>query len=224
MALASTLRGRLAVVFVALLLTAPRALAEPVTHRFTGQLTTVTNGSSGFLDLTDVFSLGQAVTLEYTIERDTPPEPQDPYTSLYTDAITEIAVSVGTWSASGTPGVSFTTVLDDAPSPGGPTAQLQAAPYDQYSGSAQGGIVTDPLGDHMFQSLTYTLDDVQASVFNSTEIPREFPDLGAFEGKTMTLLFFNFTQLKSGYVMATLAGVTTPARATTWGGVKALYR
>jgi hypothetical protein len=61
-------------------------------------------------------------------------------------------------------------------------------------------------------------------VFGSKAIPREFPDLDVFEGKTLTVLFFDFTQLKSGYVMATLAGVTTPAQATTWGGLKGLYR
>jgi hypothetical protein len=55
-------------------------------------------------------------------------------------------------------------------------------------------------------------------------IPRVFPDLGAIEGRTMTVLLFDFTQLKAGYVMATLAGVSTPAQAKTWGGVKALYR
>jgi len=42
--------------------------------------------------------------------------------------------------------------------------------------------------------------------------------------KTVTVLFFDFTQLKSGYVMATLSNVSTPAEGATWGGIKALYR
>ena len=88
----------------------------------------------------------------------------------------------------------------------------------------QGGILALPAGTAELQSLTWTLDDIEGTVFASKAIPREFPNLGAFEGKTVTVLFFDFTQLKSGYVMATLAGVTTPAGATSWGAMKALYR
>lgn len=216
MALVSNLRSCCALAVVALLLAAPRARAEPVTHRFTGQLTTITNGSGVSLDLTGVFTLGQAVTLEYTIERDTSPVPQDPYTSAYTDAITALAFSIETWSGSGTPGYSLTTVSDNAPSPG--------VTYDQYSAQVQGGIAAPDIGGNTLQSLTWTFDDVQGTVFPSTVIPREFPGLGAFEGKTFTILFFNFSQLRAGYVMATLAGVSTPAQAATWGGLKALYR
>lgn len=219
MALAPTFRFRPALVLVALVLAVPRAQAEPVTHQFTGQLTTITNGSGSFLDLTGLFSLGQAVTLEYTIEPDTPPVPQDPYTAGYENAISALSFSIDSWSGSGTPGYSLTTVTDNAPSPapGG-------APYDQYSAQIQGGLTAPPLGSVMFQSLTYTFDDVQGSVFGSTAIPRQFPALGAFEGKTMTILFFDFSTFRSGYVMATFAGVTTPAQAATWGGLKALYR
>ena len=219
MALVSTVRSSLALGFVALLLTTPQAQAEPVTHQFTGQLTTITGGSGGSLDLTGVFSLGQPVTLSYTIERGTEPAEHDPYTSSYTDAISTLAVSIESWSGSGTPGFSFTTATDNAPSPGNPAVE-----YDQYSGQVQGGIVAPPAGGSTLQSLTWTFDDVQGTIFSSTVIPRVFPDLGAFEGKTLTILFFDFTQLKSGYVMATLGGVTSPAQAKTWGGVKALYR
>ena len=219
MTLASTLRFHLALGFVALVLGAPRAQAEPVTHHFTGQLTTITNGSNGLLDLTGLFTLGQPVTLDYTIERGTKATEHDPYTSAYTDAITTLSFSIDTWSGSGTPGFSFTTASDNVPSPGGGGVE-----YDQYSGQVQGGVTAPPIGGSTFQSLTYTFDDVQGTVFDSTVIPRVFPDLNEFEGKTLTILFFDFTQLKSGYVMATLAGVSTPARAATWGGVKALYR
>jgi hypothetical protein len=224
MTLVSNVRCRCALVLVALVLAAPRAQAEPVTHQFTGQLTMITNGSGSLLDLTGVFTLGQAVTLDYTIERDTPPVQQDPYTSAYTGAIEALAFSIGSWSGSGTPAYSFTTVSDNVPSPGLRFPQTQAVTYDQYSAQVQGGISAPPIGDTAMQSLTWTFDDVQGTVFGSTGIPRVFPDLGAFEGKTLTILFFDFTQLKSGYVMATLAGVSTPAQATTWGGVKALYR
>lgn len=220
----STVRSCLAPVFVAFLLAAPHAQAEPVTHQFTGQLTTITGGSGGSLDLTGVFTLGQAVTLDYTIERDTEPAEHDPYTSSYTDAITTLSVSIGSWSGSGTPAFSFTTVSDNAPSPGAKFPRTQGIEYDQYSGQVQGGVTAPPAGGSTLQSLTYTFDDVQGTVFNSTVLPREFADLGQFEGSTLTILFFDFAQLKSGYVMATLGGVTTPAQATTWGGVKALYR
>jgi hypothetical protein len=76
----------------------------------------------------------------------------------------------------------------------------------------------------MLSSVTYTLDDVQGTVFNSTVIPNVFPDLGAFEGKTFTVLIFDLDQLKSGYVMVTLGGVTTPTQPSTWGHLKGLYR
>jgi hypothetical protein len=217
MALASNFSFRRALVFVALLLAAPRAQADVVTHQFTGQVTTVTDGSGVTADLTGLFTLGQAVTLEYTIERDTPPVAQDPYTSGYTDAITALSFSIGSWSGSGTPAYSFTTVLDNEPSPG-------SGVYDEYSAQVQGGITAGPLGNTLLSSLTYTFDDVQGTVFNSTAIPHVFPDLGAFEGKTFTVLIFDLDQLKAGYVMATLAGVTTPTQPTTWGRLKRLYR
>ncbi len=211
MDLVTKIRFRSALGIVALLLVAPRVEAEEVTHRFTGALTTVTNGSGLTADLTGLFSLGEAVTFEYTIERNTTGVPQDAYVTGYQDALTAFAFSIGSYAGSGTPTYSLTTVTNNAP-------------YDQYSAQVQGGITTPPLGNTMMQSLTYTLDDVQGTVFGSQAIPREFPELSVFEGKTFTVLFFDFTQLRSGYVMATLAGVSTPAVPSTWGGVKALYR
>jgi hypothetical protein len=76
----------------------------------------------------------------------------------------------------------------------------------------------------MLTSMTSTLDNISGTVFDSGALPRVFPDLSVFDGKTATFVLLDFTQLKSGYVMATLSGVSTPARATTWGGLKALYR
>jgi len=221
---ASSFRCGCALVLVALTFAAPRAQAELVSHHFTGQLTTISNGSGGLLDLTGLFTIGQAVTLDYTIERDTPPEAQDPYTSGYTGAITSLAFAIGSWAGSGTPAYSFTTVLDNEPSPGTKLPQTQAGVYDEYSAQVQGGISAPDIGGSTFQSLTYTLDDVQGTVFSSTALPRVFPDLGAFEGKTLTVLVLDLSQFKSGYVMATLAGVSTPAQPTTWGAVKASYR
>jgi len=220
----SNVRLHAALAVVTLMLGAPRARAEQITHQFTGQLTTITNGSGVTLDLTGLFTLGQPVTLEYTIERDTPPVQQDAYTSAYTDAITSLSFSIGAWSGSGTPTTSTTTVSNDVPSLGRELARTRAVTYDQYSAQVLGGISAPPIGSSSLQSLTYTFDDIEGTVWSSTVIPREFPALGAFEGKTFTVLLFDFTQLKSGYVMATLAGVTTPAQSATWGGVKALYR
>lgn len=217
MSLVSHVRHYRALGFMALMLAAPQAQAETVTHQFTGTLTTVTDGSGVTADLRSLFSLGQAVTLEYTIERTTPAEPQDAYTSGYTGAITSLSFTIGSWSGTGTPAYSFTTVTNDHPFTGTP-------PYDQYSGQIQGGITADPLGNTMLSSLTYTFDDVNASVFNSTAIPNVFPNLSGFEGKTFTVLIFDLNQLKAGYVMATLGGVTTPTQAGTWGRMKGLYR
>src|SRR5262245_1527382 len=197
MALVTNTRFRLALLFLALMLPAPLAQAEVVTHQFTGQITTITDGSGVLADLRGLFTLGQAVTLEYTIERDTPPEPQDPYTSGYTGALTSLSFSIGSWAGSGTPAYSFTTVLNNEPSP-------VSGVYDQYSAQIQGGITAPDIGGAMLTSLTYTFDDVQGTVFNSTTIPLVFPDLGAFEGKTLTVLLFDMNHLKSGYVMATL--------------------
>ena len=202
---------------VALLLAAPRAQAETVTHQFTGHLTTITNGSGVTADLTGLFTLGQAVTLDYTIERTTTPEPQDPHTSGYTGAITALSFSIGSWSGSGTPGYSFTTVVNDEPSP-------VSGVYDEYSAQVQGGISAPAIGNAQLTSLTYTFDDVQGTVFNSTAIPGVFPDLGGFEGKTLTVLVFDMSTFKSGYVMATIDGGSTATEPSTWGRLKGLYR
>jgi hypothetical protein len=205
-------------VLAALVLLASGAQAETVTHQFTGHLTTITDGSGGTTaDLTGLFTMGEAVTLEYTIERSTTAEPQDPHTSGYTGAITTLSFSIGSWSGSGTPGYSFTTVVDNEPSP-------VSGVYDEYSAQVQGGITAPPIGNAQLTSLTYTFDDVQGTVFNSTAIPAVFPDLGSFEGKTLTVLLFDMGTFKSGYVMATFDGGSTPAQASTWGQLKGLYR
>ena len=211
MALASTLRLRSIVVLAALALAAPRAQAEPVTHQFTAQLTTITNGSGFSLDLTGIFTIGQAATLDYTIERDTPGVPQDAFTTGYSNAITALAFSVGTWLGSGTPSFSSTTTTNNAP-------------YDQYSAQVQGGITAPEIGGASLVSLTYTFDDVQGTIFDSNALPRVFPDLGSIEGKTVTILLIDFSQGRSGFIMATIGGVTTPAQPATWGAVKGLYR
>jgi len=61
MSLASNFRSRCALVFVALALAAPPAHAELVTHTFTGQLTTITNGSGVTADLTGRVKAGELV-------------------------------------------------------------------------------------------------------------------------------------------------------------------
>jgi hypothetical protein len=192
-----------------------------VTHHFTGQVTSRTTGGSGTLDLTSVFPLGQAVTLDCTIEVSTPPATQDAYTASYNNAATALSFTVGSWSGSGTPPSTLTTVTNDQPSAF--KYPHTAAAYDQYSVQAQ-GIVAPPLGDVNLVSLTYTLDDVQGTVFGSTALPGVFPDLAAFEGKTLTILVIDFVQFKSGYVQSTLQNVVTPALPSTWGAIKGMYR
>jgi hypothetical protein len=205
---------------LAALLAAPRAEAEPVTHQFVGTITTITNGSAGMLDLTGTFTMGAAVTLDCTVERSTPGVAQDAYVTAYTDPVTMVAFTIGSWSGGGAPSNSGVTVTNNAPSPG---FSAQAVNYDQYSWNAL-GVAAPPLGTTTLQSLTSTLDDIEGTVFDSGAIPRVFPDLSVFDGKTATFLLFDFAQFKSGYVMATLSSVSTPAQATTWGGLKALYR
>jgi len=222
MSLVSNVHFRYSLILAVLALAAPRAQAEPVTHQFVGQLTTITNAASGFLDLTGVFTMGAAVTLDCTIERSTPGLPQDAYVTGYTDPVTMVTFTIGSWSGGSAPSSSSATVTNNAPSPL-KFPQTQLVNYDQYSWNAL-GVTAPALGTATLQSLTSTLDDVDGTIFASTAIPRVFPDLSAFEGKTATFLLFDITQLKSGYVMATLSSVSTPAQATTWGGLKALYR
>src|SRR5262249_47012932 len=141
MPLVSSLRNRYALVLIALTFAASPARAELVTHHFTGQLTTVTSGSGSLLDLTGSFSVGQAVTLEYTIDRSSTPVAQDPYTSAYNDAITALSFTIGSWSGSGTPSGSVTTVVNNEPSPGTKLPGTQAGAYDEYSAQVPGGII-----------------------------------------------------------------------------------
>ena len=192
-------------------LVAPRAHAEPVTHRFVGQVTTL----GGPLDLSGLFPLGQAVTLDCTVERTTTGVPQDAYVTAYTDPVTAVAFTIGSWSGGSAPSSSNATVTNDSP--------FQSVNYDQWSWNAL-GVTAPPLGAVMFQTVTSTLDDIEGTVFDSGAIPRVFPGLGGFEGKTATFLFFDFGSLQSGFVMATLSDVSTPARGTTWGGIRAQYR
>ena len=199
---------------LALLFLASQAGAEPVTHQFAGQITTL----GGSLDLSGVFSIGQPVTLDCTVERDTPGVPQDAYVTAYTNPVTMVAFTIGSWSGGSAPSSSNATVTNDAPSPAPPSVI-----YDQWSWNAL-GVTAAPLGNLMLSSLTSTLDDIEGTVFDSGAIPRVFPALGAFEGRTATFLLINLSTFQSGYVMATLANVSTPAEGKTWGGIKALYR
>jgi len=211
----------LAVASLATLFLVPAASAEPVTHHFTGQVTFRTTGGPTTLDLTSVFPLGTAAILDCTIERSTPPSAQDFYTATYIDAVTHLSFSIDTWGGSATPPSSTTTVTNDQPSPlKGP--QTLAA-YDQYTAQIS-GLTALPLGDVQLVSLTYTFDDVQGTVFGSTDLPRVFPDMSTWEGKTLTVLVFSFTQGKSGYLMATMQNVSTPALPSTWGALKGMYR
>jgi hypothetical protein len=112
-------------------------------------------------------------------------------------------------------------VTNDQPSPLKGPQTLVA--YDQYTAQVS-GVTAPALGDVELVSLTYTLDDVQGTVFGSTDLPRVFPDLSAFEGKTLTILVISYTQFKTGYLMATLQNVSTPALPTSWGALKGMYR
>ena len=195
-------------------LAASRAGAEPVTHQFTGQITSF----GGSLDLSAFFSIGDAVTLDCTVERSTTPEPQDAYVTAYTNPVTMVTFTVGSWSGGSAPASSGATVTNNAPSPGQPGVN-----YDQWYWNAT-GVTAPPLGNVNLQILSSTLDDIEGTVFDSGAIPRVFPALGVFDGKTATFLMIDFSTFQSGFFMATLSGVTTPARGTTWGGIKDLYR
>ena len=197
-----------------LLLLASRAGAEPVTHRFTGQVTSY----GGALNVSSLFPPGTAVALDCTVERTTTGVPEDAYVTAYTDAVTMVAFTVGSWSGGSAPSTSSAKVTNNAPSPAPPNN-----PYDQWTWNAL-GVTAPALGNVMLQTLTSTLDDVDGSVFDSGAIPRVFPALGAFEGKTATFLFIDFGTFQSGYFMATLSDVSTPAQGTSWGGIRARYR
>jgi len=197
-----------------LVLAASRAGAEPVTHQFTGQITSF----GGSLNLSSLFSIGDPVALDCTVERATTPEPQDAYVTAYTNPVTMVTFTVGSWSGGSAPASSGATVTNNAPSPGQPGVN-----YDQWYWNAT-GVTAPPLGNVNLQILSSTLDDIEGTVFDSGAIPRVFPALGVFDGKTATFLMIDFSTFQSGFFMATLSGVTTPARGTTWGGIKDLYR
>jgi hypothetical protein len=203
------------VLAVLAVLSVTRAGAEPVTHQFTGQITSF----GGSLNLSSLFSIGDAVAVEYTIERSTTPEPQDAYVTAYTNPLTNVSFTVGTWSGGSAPASSGATVTNNAPSPGQPGVF-----YDQWYWNAS-GVSAPPVGGTVhLQTVTSTLDDIEGTVFGSGDIPRVFPALNVFDGKTATFLMIDYGSFQSGYFMATLSGVSTPARGTSWGGIKALYR
>jgi hypothetical protein len=197
-----------------LLLSAAAAQAEPVTHQFTGQITSF----GGALNLSSLFSIGDPVTLDCTVERSTTPEPQDPYVTAYTNPVTMVAFTVGSWSGGSAPASSGATVTNNAPSPGQPGVN-----YDQWYWNAQ-GVSAPVLGNVHLSTISSTLDDIEGTVFDSGAIPRVFPALGVFDGKTATFLMIDYSTFQSGYFFVTLAGVSTPAQGTSWGGIKALYR
>jgi hypothetical protein len=130
----SSLRRACAV--LVLLFVASRAGAEPVTHQFTGQISSF----GGTLDLSGLFSIGDAVTLDCTVERATTPEPQDAYVTAYTNPVTMVTFTVGSWS-----GAAFRRARAQ---PSRITHHLPAScswNYDQWYWNAL-GVAAPPLG------------------------------------------------------------------------------
>ena len=72
-----------------LLLVASRAGAEPVTYQFTGQISSF----GGSLNLSSLFSIGDAVTIDVTVERTTTPEPEDAYVTAYSTLEEDVFVA-----------------------------------------------------------------------------------------------------------------------------------
>lgn len=201
--------------FLALVLVAGAARAEPVTHTFTGTVAAVTNGTNGSLDLTGTFHVAQEFRVDCTIERGTPPFNVTSTQSSYQDPATSLTALVGSFVVSGA-NTTLAAVVNDQPGP-------PLGAYDRYVVQADGMLAT-PVGNASLSSLIIDLADDDAIVFGSTALPREFPPALDFETRSVLFTFYDGTTGAFGSVTGTIGDVTTPALPLSWGALRARYR
>jgi hypothetical protein len=188
------------------------ARPEPVTYVLSGVLTEVTDGTSGTRDLTGIFHVGQAFVVHCEVERGATSFPEGTSQVTYGSPVTDLSIVVASFVAAGA-GSSIASVQNDHPD--------QPSNWDQLA--VQAGPLVAPLGDGYLQSFLFVLRDLDATVFDTMELPLLLPPANEFEVTSVVLSFVD-PILGNGELTGTVGELATPATATSWGRLRARYR
>jgi hypothetical protein len=191
------------------------ASAETVTYYMTGTLTHVDNGTGGSVDLSGIFPVGASFSTYVTIERSTALTSSDGIAFLYLNPGIGLAFDVGSWQCTAA-GATAIGVVNDQPSP---------TPLDAFA--YQASLLTAPaFGFISATAFSVDLTDNDGTALSSGALPRPMPDLSSWESKEFSVGFTDFStqQQPVGFVTGTIGTLATPAKDSSWGAVKALYR
>jgi hypothetical protein len=183
-------------VFVLLAILAPfPSLAESVTVEFEGVVDLIEDSPVGE-KLSFIFTEGDLLTGSITYETTTPGAiwPAPPVSMIYRDAIIQWAFTVGPYVASQSLGNRL-FVRDGAGAP--LESDSFAASLGAVDGSRLAGYDTESFG--------ISLSDWRGSVFDSPELPVEFPDLYDFSSRKWGLWFTTNSQpFRVGELLGTI--------------------
>lgn len=139
---------------IGLALVSPVALAAPLTHQFTGQVSSISGNNLGAPWNGATITVGTPVTIQYTFDTTTTDTIASPTSASYTGAISSITLTLGTASATW----STSTTIDVQDS------TLDSTEFSDYSVPGTGP------SDHLLVSLS----DSSATVFTSDALPLSF--------------------------------------------------
>ena len=186
--------------------------AEHVTYVLSGVLTEVSDGTFGTLDLTGSFHVGQSFLVHCEVERAGFSFPEGATQVTYGNPVTDLDIVVGSFVAAGAGG-SIASVQNDQP----------AVPSNWDQLALQAAPLVAPLGNGALQSFLFVLRDLDATVFDTMELPLVLPPAAEFEVTSVVLTFVD-PVLGNGELVGTVGELATPAEAGSWGRLKARYR
>jgi hypothetical protein len=201
-------------ILVLLALAGPSS-AEEVTYSMTGTVDYVDNGTGGSLDLSGIFLVGASFSTYITVERSSVPISPDGIAFFYTNPGTDLVFDVGSWQCTFA-GATVIGLINDQPIP---------TPVDDFA--YQASLLNAP--SFGFISATFfavTLNDDDGTALSSGALPKPMPDLSEWETKEFTVGFTDFSTVpeKVGFLTGTIGTLSTPAKASSWGALKGLYR
>jgi hypothetical protein len=172
-----SLRRGVCAAVLALVLSIPSlGSAAPVTFEFTGLVTNVsgdlfTAGGTG----ANGFRAGLSLTGSYTFNSLAPDTSGNPFVGNYNNAISNMTLSVGDYTATFNPGTSFIRVTDR------PNADLYEVQVNGLLGNSVNGFTPT--------IFNFELQDPSANAFSNSSLPTLAPSVSSFASAQWRMIF-----------------------------------
>jgi len=191
------------------------ASAETITYYMTGTVTYVDNGTGGTVDLSGIFTVGASFSTHITIERSSGLSGSDGIVFLYLNPGRGLVFDIGSWECTSALATAIGVVND----------QMSPTPVDAFTYQAS-SLTAPAFGFISASEFSVNLTDNDGTALSSGALPKPMPDLSSWESKEFSVGFTDFStqQQPVGYVTGTIGTLATPAKGSSWGAVKALYR